>query len=80
MTEKEIKKIKPGTKVSVTDAPMYTIHCSKTPSLYMSGAFFIYDNKIRNERIRLCDEESKVEKPCMRLGWFNLKDITIESK
>ena len=38
----------------------------------------IFDDKIRNNRIRLCDSINKVGKPCMRLGWFNISDLIFE--
>lgn len=76
-TKKDEITIEAGTKVSVENAPTYSIHDAKNPSEYLTGEFFVYNDKIRNDRIRLCDDESKVNKPCMRLGWFNIKDLII---
>ena len=74
----DTSKIIPGSHVTITAAPVFPIHDSKFPSLYLTGEYYIFDDKIRNNRIRLCDSLNKVGKSCMRLGWFNISDLIFE--
>ena len=66
-----------GTKVSISNASSYAFYDARTSNYKYSGIYYVYNDKIRNNRIRLCDNIDKVNKPCMRTGWFNLSDITI---
>ena len=81
MNTKEINEnisdyiIEGGVPVAVTAAPAYSTYDSKVPASYYTGEYYIYDDKIRYDRVRLCDSKSKVGMPCTRLGWFNITDL-----
>lgn len=66
-----------GTKVRLVAAPSFSTYDAKNPSNYYTGLYYVYDNKVRNNRIRLCDSLSKVGRPCMRLGWFVISDLIL---
>lgn len=67
-----------GTKVKITNAKVYGVYCNRSSYIIKSGTFYIYNDKIRNNRIRLTDDPDKIGKPCMCTGWVSLDDLTVE--
>ena len=64
-----------GTKVQLLNASIYPTYDSKIKSSIMSGTFYIYNEKVKNNRIRITDNISKIDVPCSMTGWVNLNDI-----
>ena len=60
-----------GMKIELKDEKIYPTYDSKTYSSIVNGTYWIYDEKVRNNRIRITDSEDKVGKPCMMTGWID---------
>ena len=70
-----------GDKVTINKARVYGVYCNRSSYIIKSGEFYIYNDKVRNNRIRLTDDEEKLGKPCMCTGWVSLDDLTkVESE
>ena len=72
------KEYKLGDKVILDNTKVYGLHDTKSSYIIKSGIFFIYNEKIVNNRIRLTDNLDNIGKPCMLTGWVNLSDIIEE--
>ncbi len=60
-----------GMKIILKDEKIYPTYDSKTYSSIVNGTYWIYDERVRNNRIRICDSEDKIGKPCMMTGWVD---------
>ena len=69
-----------GTKVRINNARVYGVWCNRSSYTVKSGEYIIYSDKIRNNRIRLTDDESKIGKPCMCTGWVNISDLILPNQ
>ena len=66
-----------GDKVKIENARVYGLYCKRSSYIIKSGEFYIYNEKIRNNRIRLTDDPEKLGKPCMCTGWVSLNDLSL---
>ena len=62
-------------EVRLINAKLYPTYDSKNSIKTITGAYYIYNNTIRNNRIRVTDSKDKVGKPCQMTGWINTSDI-----
>ena len=71
-------KYSKGQEVKVKDnTPTYPTYDSRIKSIAISGNQFIYDEKIRNDRIRVTSDRSRVDIPMAMTGWIDIKNIEI---
>ena len=66
-----------GTKVYLEEAKVYPTYDSKISSKVITGDYYIYNDKERNNRIRVTDDKDKVDLPCSMTGWVDLTDIHV---
>ena len=64
-----------GDVVMLDNAKIYGLYESKQHTLVKSGKFYIYNDTVKNGRIRITDAEDKIGKPCMSTGWVNINDL-----
>ena len=62
-------------KVKVDNAKLYTSFCSNESNTVINGYYFIYDERIKNNRIRITDTIERVDIPCSMTGWVDLSCI-----
>lgn len=66
-----------GKEVNLADAKIYGTFCSRIISDRKTGVFYIYEETIKNNRIRICASKDDINKPCACTGWVNINDILI---
>ena len=54
---------------------LYPTYDAKESKSMVKGLYYIYNDKVRNNRIRITDDPSKVGKPCMMTGWVDILSI-----
>lgn len=64
-----------GDKVKIEDAKVYGVWCNRSSYTLKSGEYYIYNDRVKNNRIRLTDDPEKLGKPCMTTGWVSLDDL-----
>lgn len=63
-----------GDRVKLENAKLYSAYCSKVADEKISGEYFIYKETIKNNRIRITDDISRVNIPHACTGWVNVTD------
>lgn len=65
-----------GNKVVLDKAKIYPRWGSKKESDIRSGVYYIYNESIKNGRIRITYDKSNIDIPGLSVGWVNIFDIT----
>ena len=73
-------KFKKGQKVKIVNAPSFPTYDSRFKNKNISGEYFIYDETIKNDRIRVTNSEKKVDTPCGMTGWVSVNDIAVDGE
>ena len=76
--DKEESKISSGTQINIKSIPMYTTAYSNRYSSKKSGTYFIYNDEVVNERIRITNSKKNVGRTPIGSyvsGWINVSDI-----
>ena len=64
-----------GRKVSLSDAKIYERYYSKIETKSVTGDYFIFDESIKNNKIRICRHESDCGLNGMKSGWVDIMDL-----
>lgn len=62
-------------EIRLNNAKLYPTYDSRNSIKTITGPYYIYNNTIKNNRIRVTDSKDKVGKPCQMTGWVNITDI-----
>lgn len=68
-------KLYTGKKVRLIEVDVYNRYFSSSPFSSMSGYFYIYDDIIKNDRIRICRYSDTVGVAGCVTGWVNIYDL-----
>jgi len=69
------EKIYKGLKIGLDNSPLYASSDAKTKTRNITGGFWIWNDKIVNERIRITNSLSNVGKANQITGWINVNSI-----
>lgn len=67
-----------GNQVAVSLTKLYPTWDTKEYKKTIEGTYWIYDSKVKNNRIRVTDSEDKVGKPCSMTGWIDISAIEVQ--
>jgi len=70
-----IDEIQAKVPINLFEAPVYARSTSKLHDTLLTGIYLIYDNKIKNNRVRVVKSYHAFENPCMITGWVDLEYI-----
>ena len=71
----EDEELYPGKEIRIKDTDIYMRWFSKTPQFTRSGTYYIYDEKEKNGRIRICGSIDACNVNGRVTGWVNIEDI-----
>lgn len=69
-----------GLEIQVNNAKLYGTYDTRDSNKIISGTYYIYDTKVRNNRVRVTDSKERVGKPCSMSGWIDIRFITIKEQ
>lgn len=70
-----MEEFKAGELVHLELCPVYARHTSVKPSLKKSGDFYLWDDKVVNNRIRVTNDKNKVGVIGYITGWVDVSNI-----
>ena len=68
-----------GKKVALNNTPCYTSESAKTSYGVKSGIFYLWDDKVRNGRIRITNAVSRVGVAGQVTCWINIADVGLSA-
>lgn len=68
-----------GTKVTLNNTNCYNSESDKTPYAQKSGTYYLWDNVVSNNRIKITNSKSKVRVKGQVTCWCNVKDLKFDS-
>jgi hypothetical protein len=71
----EDEELYPGKEIRIKNTDIYMRWFSKTPQFTRSGTYYIYDEKEKNGRIRICGSIDACSVNGRVTGWVNIEDI-----
>ena len=70
--------IKAGQKVTLNSIPCYTSESAKTSYGYKSGTYYLWDNIVKNNRIRITNCTANVGKANQVTCWCDINDLKLK--
>lgn len=64
-----------GKKIEINNIPIYTRYCSISSEDYRSGTFYLWEENIKNNRIRITNNPDNAGKYGFVTGWINVEDL-----
>ena len=64
-----------GKEIKLKNTDVYMRWFNKKPAYQKSGTYYIYDDRIKEERIRVCASADACQVNGRVTGWVNIKDI-----
>lgn len=64
-----------GQEIVISNAIVYPRYCIKKSNIVKSGTFYIYNDIIMNNRIRITNKKEYVNVPGHVVGWVSIKSI-----
>ena len=67
-----------GMEITLNNTPVYPRYCINAPISYKSGTFYIWNDRVLNNKVRITNDISHVNIPGYSMGWVSISDFLID--